>query len=130
MELKTTPVSTQRCLRHESAFWYRSFVMAYRLRRRFLAYLLPAVLVFAQHGAVAHVVSHAGDNSADPEQTLIHLKLCDKCASAAKVTHLPAGQDLRLELLQAQYCQRAAKPTLLASAESTRNTCRDPPKIL
>ena len=104
--------------------------MTDRLKKRLLTLLLPAVLVFAQHGAMAHLVSHAGDKSADPEQTLVQLKLCDKCASAATVTHLPAGQDLRLELLQAQYCQRAAKPTPLASAESTRNTCRDPPKIL
>lgn len=130
MQLKSLPVPKQRCLCRESEFCYLMGAMAYRLRRRLLAFLLPAVLVFAQHGAMAHVVSHASDKSADPEQTLVHLKLCDKCVSAAKLAHLPAGQDSRVELLHAQYCLRAATPTLPASAESNSYSCRDPPAVL
>lgn len=104
--------------------------MARRLRRRLFALLLPAVLAFAQHGAMAHLVSHAGDNAADPEQTLIHLKLCDKCATAAKVVHVPPLQELRIELAHARYELHAATPTFPASVDATRYSCRDPPIAL
>ena len=104
--------------------------MARRLRRRLLALLLPAVLVFAQHGAMAHLVSHAGDNAADSEQTLIHLKLCDKCATAAKVVHVPPLHELRIELAHACYVLRATVPNHSASAGSAHYPCRDPPLAL
>ena len=104
--------------------------MINRLKRRLLTLLLPAVLVFAQHGTMAHVVSHGGDKSADPEQTLVHLKLCDKCVSAAKVTHLPAGQELRVELLHARNFHRAEATAPFSSADCTAHSCRDPPSLL
>lgn len=104
--------------------------MAYRLRRRLFAFLLPAVLVFAQHGAMAHLVSHAGDKPADPEQTLVHLKLCDKCVTSAKLVHVPAGQEFRVDLLHTRYFHRAAAPALFASADCTAHACRDPPNLL
>jgi hypothetical protein len=104
--------------------------MTDRLKKRLLTLLLPAVLVFAQHGAMAHLVSHAGDKSADPEQTLVHLKLCDKCVSAAKVTHLPAGQELRVELLHAHNFHRAEASAPFSSADCAAHSCRDPPSLL
>ncbi|MEX0960859.1 MAG: hypothetical protein WDZ63_16390 [Burkholderiales bacterium] len=58
------------------------------LLRRALILILPAVLLLAQHGAIAHVLSHASqDSSPAHEKTLIHLKLCGKCVSAEKFTH-------------------------------------------
>ena len=104
--------------------------MAYLLRKRFLAFLLPAVLVFAQHGAMAHVVSHASDKPADPEQPLVHLQLCDECVSAAKVSHLPGEQALRVELLHARYAHNAAVLAPFASADPKAYACRDPPSLL
>lgn len=124
------PKRTCRDLRRAFAFCYFTRAMAQRLRRRLLALLLPAVLAFAQHGAMAHLVSHAGDNGADPEQTLIHLKLCDKCATAAKLVHVPPSHELHIELTQARYVLRAAIQNHLASVNSALYSCRDPPKAL
>lgn len=121
---------TRRCLRRAPAFCYVTRAMAHWLKKRLLAFLLPAVLAFAQHAAMAHLVSHAGDNAADPEQTLIHLKLCDKCATAAKLLHVSTSQDLRIEPTHACYVLRAATPNHLASADCTRYPCRDPPTAL
>ncbi|UCH49510.1 MAG: hypothetical protein JSU95_06960 [Betaproteobacteria bacterium] len=104
--------------------------MAFRLRKRFVGFLLPVVLAFAQHTAMAHQVSHASDESSDPEQTLVHLQLCDKCVSAAKVTHLPAGPSFRVELLHGRYFHNAAVPTPFASVDCIAHACRDPPTLL
>ncbi|UCD69482.1 MAG: hypothetical protein JSW48_05260 [Betaproteobacteria bacterium] len=79
---------------------------------------------------MAHLVLHAGDKSSDPEQTLVHFKLCGKCASAANLVHVPASPDIRFELHCAHFCFGAAVPAVLASAESTPYTCRDPPQTL
>lgn len=54
------------------------------LRKTFLA-LLTAALLFAQHAAFAHVVSHAGETVPAKEQ-LAHSKLCGKCVSFEKLT--------------------------------------------
>lgn len=104
--------------------------MAFRLRKRFVAFLLPVVLAFAQHAAMAHQVSHAGDESGDAGKTLVHLKLCDKCVSAAKLVDLPGSPELRVELLHARYFHSAAAPTPFASADWTAHACRDPPSLL
>lgn len=45
--------------------------------------LLSAALLFAQHAAFAHVVSHAGETVPAKEQ-LAHAKLCGKCVSFEK----------------------------------------------
>jgi len=104
--------------------------MASRFQKRLISWLLPAVLVFAQQAALAHLVVHAADQSAESEQTLVHLKLCDECASAAKLVHLPAGQSHHLDLLQAGHSYRAVLPALLCSAEQIRPAARDPPHFL
>ena len=124
------PLSKRPYLHRELAFCYGVGAMAFRLRKRFLALLLPVVLAFAQHSAMAHLVSHHGDKPADPGQALVHLKLCDKCVTAAKLIHLPAGQELRVELLHARCFHSAAVPTPFASAEWTAHACRDPPSSL
>ena len=130
MQLKTTPVLKQRCLRHASAFCYGIDAMAFRLRKRFVAFLLPVVLAFAQQAAMAHQVSHAGDESADPGKTLVHLQLCDKCVSAANLVDVPGSPELHVELLHAHYFHSAAAPTQFASADWTAHACRDPPRPL
>lgn len=104
--------------------------MAYLFRKRLIAWLLPAVLVFAQQVALAHLVTHAADKSADSEQTVVHINLCDKCASAAKLIHLPAGQSHRLDLLQTCHVYSGALPALFHPVEATRPAARDPPHFL
>jgi len=104
--------------------------MARTFQKRLIAWLLPAVLVFAQQAALAHLVAHAAEQSAESERTLVHLKLCDDCASAAKFVHLPAGQSHRLDLLQTGHSYGAAIPALSRSAEPARPAARDPPYFL
>ncbi|NIO39475.1 MAG: hypothetical protein GTO41_04285 [Burkholderiales bacterium] len=104
--------------------------MAYRLKKRFLAWLLPAVLVFAQHSAIAHLVSHGSDKSADPQQKIVHIKLCDKCLSAAKFINASPKQEYRVEPLLACYGLAAVRPFLANSAEVAFQSCRDPPEAL
>lgn len=61
--------------------------------RRALSLLLPLLLLLAQHGALAHVVSHLDpDQTPAHERTLVHLKLCGKCVGAEKLTHLAAAR--------------------------------------
>jgi hypothetical protein len=104
--------------------------MACLFRKRFIAWLLPVVLVFAQHAALAHVVSHAADPSADPEQTRAHLKLCDECASAVKLIHLGGSQAHHLDLLSTSHGYRLALPAQSRSADSAQPAARDPPLFL
>ena len=104
--------------------------MGSRFRKRLISWLLPAVLVFAQQAALAHVVAHAADQSAESEQSLVHLKLCDECASAAKLVHLPAGQSHRIDLLRVGHSYSVALPALFCSAEQVRASARDPPRFL
>jgi hypothetical protein len=111
-------------------FGYINRTMARRLRKRLLTWLLPAVLVFAQHGAIAHLVSHGSDKSADPEQTQVHVKLCDKCLSAAKFINLLPQQACHIESAPAQYCLAPVVPQPSVSATAATPTCRDPPKTL
>jgi hypothetical protein len=104
--------------------------MAYLLRKRFIAWLLPVVLVFVQHAALAHVVSHAADPSADPEQTRAHLKLCDECASVAMLEHVGAGQTHRFDLLHTSHGYSAALPAQSRSIDPAQHAARDPPNFL
>ncbi|HWQ40329.1 MAG TPA: hypothetical protein VNM24_17255 [Burkholderiales bacterium] len=61
--------------------------------RRALSLLLPLLLLLAQHGALAHLVSHLDpDQTPAHERTLVHLKLCGKCIGAEKLTHLAAAR--------------------------------------
>ncbi|HUF19427.1 MAG TPA: hypothetical protein VMP00_01615 [Burkholderiales bacterium] len=69
------------------------------LLRRALILLLPVVLLLAQHGAMAHVLSHVdGESPPAHEQTLIHLKLCGKCLAVEKFSHAaPSGSPVLVE---------------------------------
>ena len=47
--------------------------------------LLILLLLFAQHAAYAHAISHLG-NEAPAKEQLAHSKLCDKCVSFEKIS--------------------------------------------
>ena len=55
-------------------------------KKRLLAWLLPAVLLFGQQAAIAHITEHASGEYDDPESALVHGKLCNKCLSVEKVS--------------------------------------------
>jgi hypothetical protein len=76
------------------------------LLRRALILILPAVLLLAQHAAMAHVLSHAGEESSPAhEKTLIHLKLCGKCVSVEKFSHAAPSGVLMLVETGLRYSQ-------------------------
>lgn len=74
------------------------------LKRCAINLSLSALLLFAQHGALAHLISHinAGQSPAS-EKTLVHLKLCGKCVSAEKFTHAAPAQSLHLVAMDGTY---------------------------
>ena len=99
--------------------------------RRALNFLLPVLLLAAQQAALAHVVSHLDpDQSPAHERTLVHLKLCGKCVSAEKLTHLTAGKPPAIAPASAGY----ARPVFAAYACVTRAqfpySSRGPPVCL
>jgi hypothetical protein len=64
-----------------------------KILRRALSLILPAVLLLAQHGALAHVISHLDRHEVPAqEKTLAHLKLCGKCVSLEKLSHVASSQ--------------------------------------
>ncbi len=58
--------------------------------RRLLFGLLTLLLLSAQQAALAHGVSHTGKPPPAKEQ-LAHSKLCGKCVSFEKLTHVVPG---------------------------------------
>ena len=104
--------------------------MQIRFRRRVLFWLLPAVLLFAQQAAMAHLVSHLGDSSAGTSKSLAHLKLCDGCLSVEKLLHIPGVKDHRFVVLQGELAPEPLLLSGLVSIDAGTPSCRDPPKTL
>ena len=112
----------------------------FRSRKHFLVFLLSAVLVFAQHSAMAHLLWHVSEEAGDhgdheeagdhEKETLFQYELCVKCIAAEKLTHLSANQESDIGLSDARYVHRAVVPRLVVTAECVRFPCRDPPKTL
>ena len=99
-------------------------------RRHSVAWLLSLALLFAQQAAMAHLASHIGDKPASDNQTLAHLKLCDKCVAVEKLAHT-------LPLTAHPSLPEASDPFLVPSRQTSIRTvdrvgqsCRDPPELL
>jgi len=99
-------------------------------RRRFLFWLLPAVLLFAQQAAMAHLASHLGDNSAGSSKSLAHLKLCYGCLSVEKLLHIPGVKQHRFIVLQGNDASEPVLLSNLVSVDAGTPSCRDPPTTL
>lgn len=99
-------------------------------RRRFLHWLLPAVLLFAQQAAMAHLVSHFSDNPPSSGKALAHLKLCDGCLSVEKLLHIPGVKEHRVIVLQGEDTPEPLLLSGLVSIDAGTPSCRDPPKYL
>ena len=104
--------------------------MQIRFRRRFLIWLLPAVLLFAQQAAMAHLVSHLGDNPDGTSKSLAHQKLCDSCLSVEKLFHIPGIKEHRFVILQGENAPEPVLLSVLVSLDAVTPSCRDPPKHL
>lgn len=102
-----------------------------RFLRRAIILMLPAVLLFAQHSALAHVISHldAGQAPAS-EKTLVHLKLCGKCLSAEKLAHAAPAQCARMGVAHGGYLPPRATAYAFTSQHSATYRSRAPPQFL
>lgn len=99
-------------------------------RRRFLFWLLPAVLLFAQEAALAHLVSHLGDTPTETSKSLAQQKLCYGCLSAEKLFHIPGVKEYRVIVLQGEDVPEPALLSDLVSIDAGTPCCRDPPPTL
>ena len=102
--------------------------MLKKFRNQILCCLLPAVLLFAQQTAMAHLAAHAAGESQGPEKSLAHQKLCDKCLFAEKLTNVAVETAHRIGPDQNDYIHFSAVPPQLHSINAVRESCRDPPK--
>jgi len=102
-----------------------------KMLRRTLNLVLPALLLAAQQAALAHVVSHLDpDPSPAHERTLVHLKLCGKCVSAEKLTHLAAGKPPAITAASASYAQPVFAGYACATRAQVPYSSRAPPACL
>lgn len=99
-------------------------------RRRFLFWLLPAVLLFAQQAALAHVVSHFSDTPPTSGKALAHLKLCDGCLAVEKLLHIPGVKEHRVIVLHSEGVPEPVLLPSLVSVDAATPSCRGPPKTL
>jgi hypothetical protein len=101
------------------------------LLRRSLILVLPLLLLIAQHGALAHAISHLDPDAAPAqEKSLVHGKLCGKCLSAEKLTHLSAAPAATATVESAHYvCTPQVERASFARSLSPYLS-RGPPVIL
>ena len=104
--------------------------MQFRFRRHFLFWLLPAVLLFSQQAAMAHLVSHLGDNAAETSKSLAHKRLCEGCLAIEKLLHIPGVKEYRVIVLQGEDVPEPTPLSDLVSIDPRTPSCRDPPKTL
>jgi hypothetical protein len=99
--------------------------------RRVLNLLLPVLLLLAQQAALAHVASHIDpDQSPAHERTLVHLKLCGKCVSAEKLTHVAAGKMPAVAASSASYAQPIVAGYACVTRALSAYSSRAPPVCL
>ncbi len=102
-----------------------------RVLHNVLVALLSAALLIAQHGAMAHVLSHFGiDQPPAREKTLAHSKLCDKCVSAEKLSHCAPNSALIADSLCRGNAQPYTHLYTCQSIQSRKYDSRGPPRLL
>ena len=104
--------------------------MLKRVRRRILAGLVSALLLAAQQGALAHLVSHADGTRPAQEKTHLHQKLCGKCLSTEKLCHALDAQARPLCADNLSYAHVSVRATAVESVKLRQPCCRDPPQFL
>lgn len=102
-----------------------------RFLRRAIVVLLPAVLLLAQHSALAHLISHIdAGQSPQNEKTLVHLKLCGKCVSAEKLSHAAPAPCLRVAVADGGDLPSVWRFSSFVSRHSATYRSRAPPQFL
>ncbi|KPK34621.1 MAG: hypothetical protein AMJ66_03340 [Betaproteobacteria bacterium SG8_40] len=102
--------------------------MLNRFRIRFLFFLLPAILLFAQQAALAHLASHAAGETPNPKSSLVHEKLCGSCLAVEKLTNAAVDIGHQPKVVENHFHHIAALPTQVRSHIAVRQACRDPPR--
>lgn len=101
-----------------------------RTLHRVLNLLLPVLLLTAQQAALAHVVSHLDPDQPAHERSLAHLKLCGKCVSAEKLTHIAAGTPPQAITGDASYSQPVVSGYACIAQALLPYSSRAPPSCL
>jgi hypothetical protein len=104
--------------------------MLKRFRIRFLSFLLPAILLFAQQGALAHLASHATGETPSPKSSLVHEKLCGGCLAVEKLTNAAVDVGRQPRVVENHFQHTATLPKQLHSYTAVRQACRDPPETV
>lgn len=99
-------------------------------RIRFLSYLLPAILLFAQQAALAHLASHASGEAPNPKSSLVHQKLCGSCLAVEKLANAAVDIGRQPTVVENHSPHIATLPTQLRSHTAVRQACRDPPETV
>jgi hypothetical protein len=104
------------------------------MRRFRLALVLPLLLLFAQHGAVLHELSHmsytahTGGAQVQHDEQLLDNSLCPACYSFAQVTSPTTGAAWVLVTVGAPTIKIAALPYRVTAAETLTPRSRGPPQ--
>lgn len=98
--------------------------------RRALHFVVPLLLLSAQQAALAHVVSHLDPDQPAHERSLAHLKLCGKCVSAEKLTHIAAGTPPPAITGDASYSQPVVSGYACIAQALLPYSSRAPPSCL
>ena len=101
-----------------------------RFRIRFLSFLLPAILLFAQQAAFAHLASHVTGETPNPKSALVHDKLCGSCLTVEKLTNATMDTGHQPGMVESHFHHVAALRAQLRSRTAVRQSCRDPPQTV
>jgi hypothetical protein len=105
------------------------------MRRFRLALVLPLLLLFAQHGAMLHELSHLSyvavhtqdGPQLQQDESLLNNGLCLACYSFAQVTSPTAGAVTAFCLPKAPTLKISAPPCLIGAADIPTPRSRGPP---
>lgn len=103
-----------------------------RMRQILFAWL-AALLLFTQHGAFVHSLTHLADaapsRSAPQDKHLPHSPACEKCAAYAGVSGALAATPLAFSALAGSYIPAAVPPIPFRSEIPSHYHSRAPPRL-
>ena len=71
------------------------------MRRTYVQWLLPLLLIFAQEVASVHLAQHAAQSVRDPQTTHLNDSYCPKCSLYTSLGSSPPASSLMLDLAPA-----------------------------
>jgi hypothetical protein len=104
------------------------------MRRLSLPWIISFLLVFAQHGAVLHEISHLHFNPAESatlqqSQEAADTSLCPTCQAFAQIANPVAGAATAVVVCPAPYLLSTAPRDGVAVADAPIPCSRGPPQV-